>query len=503
MVAKAWHYLGAPSFAVQRFRLSIFPLFFALLTALLASPLARAGVGVVLNESLHESMDRITGTGHTAVYFSNICPESPIKLRLCRSGEMGSVMSIYINIGEDHPYGWNIVPLSIYLYGVEDPQDRPILGTYKIKRLLEERYRESYLSAYCATVACQTSPKAEWREMVAATLIRSVYIFALDTSTEQDLQLITEFNDSVNKNRFNGVRRNCADFTRTVINTYFPHAVNRDVLNDFGMTSPKAVARTFTRYAFRHPESNFRVLHFAQVPGTIKRSSEVRAGTEQLVRSKKFLVPMILFAGHELPFVAASYLLTGRFNPEHTFEKFPASDFAIDNAAPPAELQAAVTTEARLQLVGTTNEWKEYHQAYDSTVEQNRDVIDHHELTHFFNFLDQAGTASLDANGSVWMELSDNGEPLRVGLSANNALARDSNPQLAYKFLLARTGSVLKSPKHSRETMQEFKQDWANLQHASTQMNSISSVNATPWNANRDKVSFRNTEDWGLAQLPW
>ena len=87
-------------------------------------------------------MDRITGTGHTAVYFSNICADSPVKLRLCRPGEFGSVMSTYINIGEDHPYEWNVVPLSIYLYGVEDPQNRPIFGSAQVKHLLEERYRE-------------------------------------------------------------------------------------------------------------------------------------------------------------------------------------------------------------------------------------------------------------------------------------------------------------------------------------------------------------------------
>jgi hypothetical protein len=89
------------------------------------------------------------------------------------------------------------------------------------------------------------------------------------------------------------------------------------------MTSPKAIARSFTRYAKRHPEADFRVLHFAQVPGTIKRSSECRAGTEQLVRSKKLLVPMLIFADHVLPFVAASYILTGRFNPQRELEKHP------------------------------------------------------------------------------------------------------------------------------------------------------------------------------------
>jgi len=110
--------------------------------------------------------------------------------------------------------------------------------------------------------------------------------------------------------------RNCADFTRRVINTYFPGATGPDYINDFGITSPKAIARSFTRYAKRHPEARFRVLHFAQIPGTIKRSSVARTGTEQLFRSKKLLVPMLIFADHVLPFVAASYIFTGRFNPQ-------------------------------------------------------------------------------------------------------------------------------------------------------------------------------------------
>ena len=64
-------------------------------------------------------------------------------------------------------------------------------------------------------------------------------------------------------------------------------------------------------------------MHFAQVPGTIKHSSECRGGTEQLVRSKKLVVPMLIFADHVLPFVAASYILTGRFNPERELEEHP------------------------------------------------------------------------------------------------------------------------------------------------------------------------------------
>jgi hypothetical protein len=427
------------------------------LLGLLTSFSARASVGVVLNESLDESMDRITGTGHTAVYFSNICPESPIRLRLCRPGELGSVMSTYINIGEDLPYEWNIVPLNIYLYGVEDPKYRSLFGSNQIKQLLEARYRDGYLSALCTTDPCQTSSKAEWREMVAATMIRSVYIFAVDTSEAQDLEIISKFNDGPNKNNFNGVTRNCADFTRAVIDSYFPGAVYRDVLNDFGMTSPKAVAHTFTRYALRHPESNFRVMHFAQVPGTINRSREVRSGTEELVRSKKFIIPMAIFAYQAVPFVAGSYLITGRFNPEHTFEKYPALDSNPD----------VITRE---QFIGTAAEWKQYKKSYTAALQRNKSLIDSHDLSHFFKYLDQEGTASLEDNGSVWMTVTENNEPLKVGLSANNALAAASNPQLAYKFFLVRTGNELKSPKHGRETMQEFHKDWSALQQSSNTM---------------------------------
>jgi hypothetical protein len=452
----------------------------ALIAALLCAcglDRAYAGVGVVLNESLHESLDRITGTGHTAVYFSNICPETPIKLRLCGPGEYGSVMSVYINIGEDQPFGWNIVPLSVYLYGVEDPARRPIFGSYKVKRALEDRYREIYLSELCSTAACQTSTKAEWREMVAATLIRSVYIFAVDTTLEQDKRVIAEFNASVNKDNFNGFKRNCADFTRSVIDTYFPKAVRRDYINDFGMTSPKAVARTFTRYAKEHPESNFRVMHFAQGPGTIERSSEVRAGTEQLYRSKKWLVPMTVLAYHELPFAAGSYLLIGRFNPEHTFEK-NAVVAPGDELAALAAPQSVATPDEKRAYVGSSSDWKAYRQAFEALLKDNQSEVERGELKHLFKKLDKGATASVDPEGSVWMDIAENGEPLRVGVSANNVLARGSNVQVAYKFLLARTQSELKSPMHSRETMQDFKADWAKLERASAQMQNTVAANS-------------------------
>jgi len=421
---------------------------------LTAASRVKADVGVVLNESLDEDFDRISSTGHSAIYFSRICPESPVKLRLCRPGESGSIMSNYVNIGEDQAYEWNIVPLNIYLYGVEDPRDRPLLASYKLKHLLEERYLHKYLSDYCKTEACATSAKSEWREMVAATMIRGVYIFAVGTTEEQDQQLIAEFNNAANANHFNGVTRNCADFTKHIINTYFPHAAKADYLNDFGMTSPKAVARTFTHYGLRHPEADFRVMHFAQVPGVTKCSRIVRSGTEQLFHSGKLLVPMALLSYYTVPVVTVSYFTTARFNAQKEFERHPAPQTPFSMAAPGG-------------ITGSNADYKRLQKSLDSIVAENGRSDDRKKRKHFFKQLDDSGVMSLEDSGAAWMDLTRNGSPARVGLSAGNVLDRSSDSALAFEFLLARLDHMLSGQARGRETMIELNQDWASLELAS------------------------------------
>ena len=471
----------------------LFSLALTFVLACLTCPRARGDVGIVLNESLGVSVDRISGTGHSAVYFSRICPESPVRLRLCRLDENGSVMSNYINIGEPQGFEWNIVPLNIYLYGVEDPRFRPLFGSYAIKDLLEERYRAKYLAGYCDGPPCSTSSKAEWREMVGATLIRGMYVFVIDTTVEQDEALIAQFNASPNQNHFNGVTRNCADFTKRVINTYFPHAASTDYLNGLGMTTPKAISRSFVHYAERNPKLNLRVLHFAQIPGTIKRSSDVRDVTEQLYRSKKLLIPMLIFADYGVPAVAASYLLTGRFNPVHEFEKHPGQ---AENSGY-ASHQAMAEEDEQAQIVGTSAEWKKYRREVDSLLGERgqAETSGQAELHHFFKRVCKVGKPRLDANGAVWMEFADRGEPLQVGLSANNILARDSDTESAYSLLLWRADGVLKSPKHRRETMPEFEDNWYLLQQARLRNMAVAAKDRTPDKAAKGGMSSEGGND--------
>ena len=83
-----------------------------------------------------------------------------------------------------------------------------------------------------------------------------------------------------------------------------------------------------------------------------------------------------------------------------------------------------------------------------------------------FKRLDSSGRPSADADGSLWLEVSSPNGASKVGLSRNNIFAPGSDPHLAFELLLARVDAALKSPKHSRETMIEFKEDWALLEYA-------------------------------------
>ncbi len=468
----------------MRRRYSIFVALIVTLTAaLLATASARADVGVILNDSLDTSVARITGSGHTAVYLSRICPASPVKLRLCNPGEQGSVISNYTTLGEDQSFEWNIVPLNVYVYGVENPANRPLFASPKIKNALEEAYREKVLADYCQSETCRTSGKAEWREMVSAESERTFYILVASTTVEQDQKLIDEFNSLPNVNHFNGMTHNCADFTKHIIDTYFPHAAHRDPINDFGMTSPKAVARSFAHWAHHHPDAQYRVVHFAQLPGTIKRSSECRSGTEQLYHSKKLLVPMAAFAPHELAIVTGSYLLTGRFNVQKEFEQHATIretelrqqlKLAKDNDEPEVadELKAEETRE-RAETLGTEEQWKDFQRQLDSIVDeavQDGRLSGRDALGHVFEKINSKGEPFLDDRGELWMDVrEDDGRVVRVGLTPSNILADGSDPAIAYQVILANVNDVLKSPARRRETLPEFKETWRLLQSARTQ----------------------------------
>jgi hypothetical protein len=101
-------------------------------------------------------------------------------------------------------------------------------------------------------------------------------------------------------------------------------------------------------------------------------------------------------------------------------------------------------------------------------------------IHRFFKDLDEYGKPFVDSQGAVWMEVPEGDRTSKVGVSVNNILAQGSDPQLAFALLLARVDEVLKSPKHRRETMVEFQEDWALLEYARTRISEPRASAAIP-----------------------
>ena len=130
------------------------------------------------------------------------------------------------------------------------------------------------------------APTGNWYELVGSAYDRTIYGFSLATTPEQDAALIARFNDRRNVEHYNGAFRNCADFARTTINDLFPHAIRRNFIADFGLTTPKSVARGLS--ALRLEASGCRVPRLQglpRFPGSLPRSHAVLGVTESLAEA--------------------------------------------------------------------------------------------------------------------------------------------------------------------------------------------------------------------------
>jgi len=455
---------------------------------LAASTASRADVGLVLNSSMGTGSSFITSGGHASLYLSRICPAGPVQVRLCAPGEQGSVLSNYSNFHEDKPYAWNIIPVSIFLYGVEDPSNRPLFASPTLQTTLRLQYLKTRLTGpICASDDCQKNLDANWQDMVAATFLRTVYIFEVKTTPAQDLDMIRRLNASANVNHYHGVSNNCADFVRNLLNSYFPNAIQSHRFADFYLTSPKTTARSLVHYAERHPDLNIRVTRFAQLPSEIRRSDPARSGMETVITTKKFLLPM-LFRPEELAAISVSYLITDRFSAERSSRKHaPDADLdALQLSDPPATPDAAFvlatyTPSANAAMSAPPHAtWKHYQSALSAQEDQAREagvITGVADLAHAFRDMGRDGTPQLDARGRPWMEMPvldrgpvDHGAVTHaiVGLtvSAVKKSSNEDSARLAYKFQLARVRFYLHSHGMDREALPEFVQDWALLQSA-------------------------------------
>jgi hypothetical protein len=293
-------------------KLRIFPIFL-----LLTAAMARADVALFLEEPFG-AFGGMTPTGHAAIYLSRVCADSSLTLRRCEEGEQGVVLSRYHRVAG---YDWIAVPLIPYLYAVDTAEQVPPEVSLQDIAMLRDDYRRKYLEQIAPDESEGGTPPGDWTQLVGAAYDRTIYTFELHTSEEQDEAFIRLYNSRQNKEHFNLLFHNCADFARQAIDFYYPKSVHRSFGADLGIMTPKQAARCMVRYSKRHPEVPFSSFVIMQIPGGQPRSRAVRSVLESLIKSKRYIVPLASLAVLH-PFLggglAYAWVEDGHFNPRHT-----------------------------------------------------------------------------------------------------------------------------------------------------------------------------------------
>jgi len=281
---------------------------------LLATSLARANVALLLEEP-YGTFGGMNPTGHAAIYLSSVCADTLTRLRPCRQGEQGVVISRYHRIGG---LDWIAIPLIPYLYGVNLAEQVPQEVDVEEVARLRDDYRRRYLEEIAPDQPDGSAPKGDWTQLIGASYDRAIYAFELKTAKDQDAELIRTFNSRRNKTDFHLLFHNCADFARQAINFYYPKSIHRSLVADVGIMTPRQAAKCLLQYEKKHPEFELATVMIPQVSGTVPRSAPVRGVLESVLKSKRYIVPLAPLAvlypylGGGLAF---AWVEDGHFNP--------------------------------------------------------------------------------------------------------------------------------------------------------------------------------------------
>ena len=207
-------------------------------------------------------------------------------MRPCAPGEGGSVISRYNKIGQ---HDWIAMPPAAYLFATDST---PALPDWTSKEDLD-RIRDSYRQQHLMRLTAHAKGDA-WVQLVGASYRRRIYCLRVHTTPAQDARLMHWLNRRKNHTHFNFFFSNCADFTRQMLNVLYPHAIHRNLIFDFEMTTPRQLAAALHHYAERHPELDFRISVIPQIPGETGRSGRLYGVTESFAKTKYYLYPLAI-----------------------------------------------------------------------------------------------------------------------------------------------------------------------------------------------------------------
>jgi hypothetical protein len=427
---------------------------------LVSASLASASATLFLEEP-YGKLGFFTATGHAAVYLSGVCAETPIKLRPCAPGEMGTVISRYDGVAG---YDWVAIPLIPYLYAVERPEDIPLFVDPKMVSFLRDQYRRKHLEKVAPDTADGETPNGNWYELVGSAYDRAAYAFQIETSPAQDRAFIKAYNAAPNHSHFHTVSRNCADFAKDVIDFYYPKALHRSVIADVGITTPKQTATTLVKFSSRHPELKFSRYVIPQVPGSAARSTAVHGVVESFFTSKKYIVPSAVASPIFAGCVAAVYVGTEA-------KHFDPSKNALVYS-PKRDLEVPIGAEDRRSYALELN-----HQV---AAEELNTSLTHVEKT--LARLMNSAAPGFDADGLPVLRLQIGDESVNLGVAQGNILAVESSRRFAQQLLETRLKEELRHGNPPKVSENDVELDWKLLKKArSTPDTQLTARDASSW----------------------
>ena len=255
-------------------------------------------------------LGHVSSTGHAALLVDDLCSDDHIHMRWCRVGEDGVVLSRYKGI---EGYDWLAMPPGPYLFAVDSSNEIPEITSIAEVYRLRAEYRTNHPGTFE-----HDPPEDGWIQLLGASYRRRIICVHLRTSATQDERLMHWLNRRPDRTHFNFFFSNCADFARQMLDVLFPRAVHRNLLFDFGMTTPKQLESSVHHYAMRHPELEYTVYELPQVAGNIPRSGRLYGVTESFVKSKPYLLPVAVLDPIGIGSVAALGIADRRYTVKAT-----------------------------------------------------------------------------------------------------------------------------------------------------------------------------------------
>jgi len=417
-------------------------------------PVSRADVAILLEEPY--SVDgSFGGTGHSAVYLSNICAASPLQLRRCNPGEPGVVLSRYHHIAG---YDWIAVPVVAYLYAVEKPEDIPLFVDPKLAWFLRNQYRRAHFADIVPDPPTSNPDSSDWYQLIGSAFDRTLYGFQLPTSPEDDDRLIARFNSGQNRQAYKLLTTNCADFVHDIVTFYYPDSVWRSKLGDLGFMTPKQAAKSFVQFSKRaakkDPQLQLTRFFVPQVPGTVKRSRPVHGLVDGVFHAKKYFLPLAVFQPFVAGGVATTYYLGGRFD--------PAKNAAL--WSPDGSLDRPLTNDERLA-------WQ---RQLEDLIKSDPSLKPATTKTAWKPLL-ASSEFHLDSDGHPTIQLSSSQGTANLGAARANILASPDSQSQARLLLVARLHEELRGGRTKKASNRLIQSDFSLLQQSSPSLLAASS----------------------------